>query len=69
MTELSPYHQHPFIDARSYDGFRKVIADEFDYAYIIDLTATFEGFRDGCHRRGTPTSSGASAAVGNCHCI
>lgn len=26
-----------FIDAKTYDGFRKVVADEFNYIYIIDL--------------------------------
>ncbi len=26
-----------FIDAQTYDGFRKVVADEFDYIYLIDL--------------------------------
>ncbi len=26
-----------FLNARSYDGFRKVVANEFNYIYIIDL--------------------------------
>jgi predicted helicase len=26
-----------FLDARTYDGFRKVVADEFSYIYLIDL--------------------------------
>ncbi len=26
-----------FINARGYDGFRKVVAEEFDYIYVIDL--------------------------------
>ena len=26
-----------FIDARAYDGFRKVVAEEFNTLYIVDL--------------------------------
>ncbi len=26
-----------FIDSRTFDGFRKVVEDEFDYVYIVDL--------------------------------
>ncbi|MCO5190879.1 MAG: DNA methyltransferase, partial [Anaerolineae bacterium] len=55
-----------FIDARSYDGFRKVIADEFDYAYIIDLGGNVRAIsgRDGIFIGAEHTIFGASAAVG-----
>jgi predicted helicase len=32
-----------FIDAKSFDGFRKVIKDEFDYIYLIDLGGNIRG--------------------------
>ena len=25
-----------FIDSRTFDGFRKIVEDEFDYVYIVD---------------------------------
>ncbi|MGB1250962.1 MAG: type ISP restriction/modification enzyme [Candidatus Promineifilaceae bacterium] len=55
-----------FIDARSYDGFRKVIADEFDFAYIIDLGGNVRAIsgKDGVFIGAEHTIFGAAAAVG-----
>jgi predicted helicase len=43
-----------FIDSRAFDGFRKCIEDEFDYAYVIDL---------GGDVRGNPKLSGSKHNV------
>ncbi|MDM8532324.1 N-6 DNA methylase [Anaerolineales bacterium HSG25] len=55
-----------FLEARSFDGFRKCIQDEFDYAYIIDLGGdirTLSG-KDGIFLDEKHTIFGAGAAVG-----
>lgn len=55
-----------FIDARTYDGFRKSIKDEFDYAYIIDLGGNIRKLsgRDGIFLNEEHTIFGVAAAVG-----
>ncbi len=55
-----------FLDARSFDGFRKVIQDEFDFAYIIDLGGNIRELsgKEGIFLNEKHTIFGVSAAVG-----
>jgi len=55
-----------FINARTFDGFRKCIQDEFDYAYIIDLGGNIRELsgKDGIFLNERHTIFGVSAAVG-----
>ncbi|PKL86370.1 MAG: hypothetical protein CVV22_02570 [Ignavibacteriae bacterium HGW-Ignavibacteriae-1] len=55
-----------FINARTFDGFRKTIQEEFDYAYIIDLGGNIRELsgKDGIFLNEKNTIFGVSAAVG-----
>lgn len=55
-----------FINSRSFDGFRKSIQDEFQYAYIIDLGGNIRELsgRDGIFLNEKHTIFGKAAAVG-----
>ncbi len=55
-----------FIDGRDSDGFRKVISNEFDYAYIIDLGGNIRELsgKDGIFLNEKHTIFGVSAMVG-----
>jgi predicted helicase len=55
-----------FINARTFDGFRKVVQDEFDYAYIINLGGNIRELsgKDGIFLNEEHTIFGVSAAVG-----
>ncbi len=55
-----------FINGRSFDGFRKCIQDEFDYAYIIDLGGNIRELsgKDGIWLNEEHTIFGIAAAVG-----
>ncbi len=55
-----------FIEKRTFDGFRKCIQDEFDYAYIIDLGGNIRELsgKDGIYLNERHTIFGVSAAVG-----
>jgi len=56
------------INAKTFDGFRKSITDEFDYAYIIDLGGNIRELsgKDGIWMNEEHTIFGKSAAVGVC---
>jgi len=56
------------INARTYDGFRKSIQEEFDFAYIIDLGGNIRELsgKDGIWMNEEHTIFGVSAAVGIC---
>ena len=56
------------INARTFDGFRKSIKEEFDYAYIIDLGGNIRELsgKDGIWMNEEHTIFGVSAAVGIC---
>lgn len=55
-----------YINARTFDGFRKRIQDEFDYAYIVDLGGNIRELsgKDGIWLNEDNTIFGVSAAVG-----
>ena len=55
-----------FINARTFDGFRKCIRDEFDHAYVIDLGGDIRKLsgKDGIYLNESNTIFGVSAAVG-----
>lgn len=55
-----------FVNARTFDGFRKCIESEFDYAYIIDLGGNIRELsgKDGIWLNEENTIFGVSAAVG-----
>ena len=55
-----------YIDSRSFDGFRKSISQEFDYAYIIDFGGDIRKLsgKDGIWMNEENTIFGVSAAVG-----
>jgi predicted helicase len=55
-----------FIEARSFDGFRKCIQSEFDFAYFIDLGGDIRSLsgKDGIFLNEDHTIFGMSAAVG-----
>lgn len=55
-----------FVDKRSFDGFRKCIQDEFDFAYVIDLGGDIRELsgKDGIFLNEDHTIFGVSAAVG-----
>ncbi len=55
-----------FINNKAFDGFRKIIQDEFDYAYIIDLGGNIRELsgKDGIFLNERHTIFGVSAAVG-----
>jgi len=55
-----------FINARTFDGFRKCVQDEFQYAYIIDLGGNIRELsgKDGIFLNEKHTIFGVSAAVG-----
>ncbi len=55
-----------FINARTFDGFRKSIQSEFDFAYIIDLGGNIRELsgKDGIFLNEEHTIFGVSAAVG-----
>lgn len=55
-----------FINARTFDGFRKSITTEFDYAYIIDLGGNIRELsgKDGIWMNEEHTIFGKAAAVG-----
>jgi predicted helicase len=55
-----------FIEARSFDGFRKVISEEFDFAYFIDLGGDIRVLsgKDGIFLNEENTIFGVTAAVG-----
>jgi predicted helicase len=55
-----------FLNARSFDGFRKVIQDEFDVAYVIDLGGNIRELsgKDGIFLNENHTIFGMAAAVG-----
>jgi predicted helicase len=55
-----------FVNSRTFDGFRKSIQEEFDYAYIIDLGGNIRELsgRDGIWLNEEHTIFGVSAAVG-----
>src|SRR5205085_1260552 len=55
-----------FIESRSFDGFRRSISDEFDFAYIIDLGGDIRALSglDGIFLNENHTIFGVSAAVG-----
>ncbi len=56
------------VNARTFDGFRKSIQEEFDYAYIIDLGGNIRELsgKDGIWLNEEHTIFGMSAAVGIC---
>ena len=55
-----------FINARTFDGFRKTINDEYDFAYVIDLGGNIRELsgKDGIYLNEEHTIFGVSAAVG-----
>ncbi|MBW1615781.1 MAG: N-6 DNA methylase [Deltaproteobacteria bacterium] len=55
-----------FINAKTFDGFRRCVRDEFDYAYIIDLGGNIRELsgKDGIWMNEKHTIFGVSAAVG-----
>jgi predicted helicase len=55
-----------FINARTFDGFRKSVQDEFDYAYIINFGGNIRELsgKDGIWMNEEHTIFGAAAAVG-----
>jgi len=55
-----------YIDSRSFDGFRKSISQEFDYAYIIDFGGDIRKLsgKDGIWMNEENTIFGVAAAVG-----
>jgi predicted helicase len=55
-----------FINARTFDGFRKIIRDEFQYAYIVDLGGNIRELsgKDGIFLGEKHTIFGLSAMVG-----
>jgi predicted helicase len=55
-----------FINARSFDGFRKCISKEFDHAYIVDLGGNIRELsgKDGIFLNEAHTVFGVAAAVG-----
>ncbi len=55
-----------FINSRTFDGFRKSIQEEFDYAYIIDLGGNIRELsgKDGIWMNEEHTVFGKAAAVG-----
>jgi predicted helicase len=55
-----------FINARTFDGFRKCVQDEFQYAYIIDLGGNIRELsgKDGIFLNEKHTIFGQAAAVG-----
>ena len=55
-----------FINSRTFDGFRKCVQDEFQYAYIIDLGGNIRELsgRDGIFLNEKHTVFGKAAAVG-----
>lgn len=55
-----------FINSRAYDGFRKSVQDEFQYAYIIDLGGNIRELsgKDGIFLNEDHTIFGQAAAVG-----
>jgi len=55
-----------FINSRTFDGFRKCVQDEFQYAYIIDLGGNIRELsgKDGIFLNEKHTIFGVSAAVG-----
>lgn len=55
-----------FINSRTFDGFRKVVQDEFQYAYIIDLGGNIRELsgKDGIFLNEKHTIFGQAAAVG-----
>lgn len=55
-----------YINKKTYDGFRKTISSEFQYAYIIDLGGDIRELsgRDGIYLNENHTIFGKSAAVG-----
>ena len=56
------------INARTFDGFRKSIQNEFDYAYIVDLGGNIRELsgKDGIYLNENHTIFGMGAAVGIC---
>ena len=55
-----------FINARTFDGFRKSISEEFDFVYVIDLGGNIRELsgKDGIYLNEEHTIFGVSAAVG-----
>jgi predicted helicase len=55
-----------FVNSRTFDGFRKVVQDEFEYAYIIDLGGNITELsgKDGIFLNEKNTIFGRAAAVG-----
>ncbi len=55
-----------FVNSRTFDGFRKTIQNEFDYAYIIDLGGNIRELsgKDGIFLNEKNTIFGVAAAVG-----
>ena len=55
-----------FINARTFDGFRKTISDEYNFAYIIDLGGNIRELsgKDGIFLNEEHTIFGVAAAVG-----
>jgi len=55
-----------FVDARTFDGFRKCVQDEFDFAYVINLGGNIRELsgKDGIFLNEEHTIFGVSAAVG-----
>jgi len=55
-----------FLDARSFDGFRKTLQEEFDFVYVIDLGGNIRQLsgKDGIFLNERHTIFGVSAAVG-----
>ncbi|WP_291842944.1 type ISP restriction/modification enzyme [Bradyrhizobium sp.] len=55
-----------FIEARSFDGFRKIISEEFQFAYLIDLGGDIRVLsgKDGIFLNEENTIFGMTAAVG-----
>jgi hypothetical protein len=55
-----------FVNSKTFDGFRKVIQDEFQYAYIIDLGGNIRELsgKDGIFLNEKHTIFGQAAAVG-----
>lgn len=55
-----------YIDSRAFNGFRRVIQDEFDYAYIIDFGGNIRELsgKDGIWMNEEHTIFGVAAAVG-----
>ncbi len=55
-----------FIDSKTFDGFRKSIEDEFDYAYIVNLGGNIRKLsgKDGIWMNEENTIFGVAAAVG-----